>query len=61
MSYIKVSLIKLIILENFSSFKLGIEKFFELVADAEVEYEKDYRMEYERLREAKKNAEKVSS
>merc|ERR1712060_866214 len=36
----------------------GIERFFDLVADAEIEYEKDYRLEYERLREAKKNAEK---
>ena len=39
---------------------LGIDKFFELVKDAEIEYEKDYRLEYERLREAKKNAEQVS-
>jgi len=39
----------------------GIERFFDLVADAEIEYEKDYRLEYERLREAKKNAEKVQS
>merc|ERR1719245_2135957 len=39
----------------------GIERFFDLVSDAEVEYEKDYRLEYERLREAKKNAEKVQS
>ena len=38
---------------------LGIDKFFELVKDAEIEYEKDYRLEYERLREAKKNAEQV--
>merc|ERR1712179_540372 len=37
----------------------GIDRFFELIKDAEVEYENDYRLEYERLREAKKNAEKL--
>jgi len=39
----------------------GIDKFFELVKDAEIEYEKDYRLEYERLREAKKNAEQAKA
>ena len=39
---------------------IGIDKFFELVKDAEIEYEKDYRIEYERLRNAKREAEKVS-
>ena len=38
---------------------LGVDRFLELVKDAEEEYEKDYRIEYERLREAKKEAEKV--
>jgi len=37
----------------------GIDRFLELVQDAELEYEKDYRKEYERLREAKREAEKV--
>ena len=37
----------------------GIHRFFELVKDAEQEYEKDYRIEYERLRKAKTDAEKV--
>ena len=45
----------------FHSIYLGIDRFFELIKDAEVEYENDYRLEYERLREAKKNAEKVRS
>ena len=36
-----------------------MDRFLELVKDAEEEYEKDYRIEYERLREAKKEAEKV--
>ena len=38
---------------------IGIDRFLELVQDAELEYEKDYRKEYERLREAKREAEKV--
>ena len=41
------------------SYILGVDRFLELVKDAEEEYEKDYRIEYERLREAKKEAEKV--
>ena len=36
-----------------------MDRFLELIKDAEEEYEKDYRIEYERLREAKKEAEKV--
>lgn len=39
----------------------GIHRFFELVKDAEQEYEKDYRIEYERLRKAKTDAEKAKS
>merc|ERR1711993_8020 len=39
----------------------GVDRFLELVIDAEEEYEKDYRIEYERLREAKKEAEKTKS
>jgi len=39
----------------------GVDRFLELVKDAEEEYEKDYRIEYERLREAKKEAEKTKS
>ena len=38
----------------------GVEDFLELVKDAEDEYERDYRVEYERLRKAKLDAEKVS-
>lgn len=39
----------------------GIDRFLELVQDAELEYETDYRKEYERLREAKREAEKAKS
>ena len=40
-------------------FFAGVAKFLELVKDAEQEYEKDYRVEYERLRKAKAKAEEV--
>lgn len=39
----------------------GIDRFFELVKVAELEYETDYRVEYERLRKAKTDAEKEKS
>lgn len=39
----------------------GVDKFLELVKDAEQEYEKDYRVEYERLRKAKAKAEEEQS
>lgn len=34
---------------------VGFDKFYELVKEAEQEYHKDYRVEYEKLREQKKN------
>ena len=37
----------------------GIDSFLDLVGDARQEYETDYKKEYQRLREAKKQAEKV--
>ena len=37
----------------------GVDRFIELLKDAEEEYEKDYKVEYERLRKAKEDAEKV--
>jgi len=39
----------------------GIDSFLELVGDARQEYETDYKKEYQRLREAKKQAEKAAA
>jgi len=39
----------------------GFDEFLQLVADGKEEYERDYRAEYERLREAKKEAQKAEA